>query len=139
LQLFLRRLCVFHRRLDFALDTLSSITTMEAFAYGMAGALFTYLVIFRAERLRFVHNDFRRNWRMLVFDILVCALGGGFAAAYVMTAQTIKEAVLTGMTWNSLIAGLIQSEVKYYVEQRLIKPANPSEIDKQNPDGKNEI
>lgn len=56
-------------------------------------------------------NDFSKNWKVLFFDILIYAFAGGFVSAYVTTSLTIKEAVLTGMAWNALIAGLIQSEV----------------------------
>ena len=47
------------------------ITTTEAFIYGMAGAFFTYLVIFRAQRLLYVISDFSENWKMIVFDFLI--------------------------------------------------------------------
>lgn len=87
------------------------ISTGDAFLFGMLGAVFTYVVIFRAKRLKAVIENFALNWRVVIFDIFIYTLAGGFVAAYIVSATTQKEAILTGIAWNAVVAGFIQSEV----------------------------
>jgi hypothetical protein len=95
---------------------------LSHFVYGVIGALAMYLFAFKTERLgpalRSVWSEseyertesgFRRvvpEYKLLIFDLGIAILLGGFVAVLVTQGGTPKESILLGCTWNSFLARL---------------------------------
>jgi len=85
---------------------------LNSFLLGILGAFFIYLAIFREKRLKYVIAYPKKNWRMLIFDLLIYLICGGIFAAFFIEPKTIKEAVFAGATWQGVAAGLLRKAIE---------------------------
>ena len=107
------------------------IDETRAFFFGMLGALCMYGYTFRKTRLLPAMESLRqapsekrivpteRGWivrerevPLIICDLLLGMLLAGVAAAYMVPAVTVKEAILTGCTWNAVFGGVAKKSGK---------------------------
>jgi hypothetical protein len=71
------------------------------------GAVFVYFCLHRTERIQDLFFSPQRNWRLLVFDVVVFLMGAAIFTAMVVEPSTRKEAFLAGATWEGVASGLL--------------------------------
>jgi hypothetical protein len=79
----------------------------ESATWGMVGGVFLYLCMHRADRIQEFFSSPQRNWRILVFDLVVFLIGAGLFTAFLIEPSIRKEAFLSGATWEGAAAGLL--------------------------------
>lgn len=82
----------------------------HALGIGLVGALVIYAARFRHERLKTVVALPSKNWKVLVFDLLIFILCGGLCVAFIIDPSSPKEAFLGGATWEGFMASVIPTK-----------------------------
>lgn len=99
------------------------LTSLSAFLYGAAGSFIVYLSMYRGHRFKVFLVNPAREWRVVLFDLLVFLACGGIVTAFVVNPISLREAFMTGATWQGIVGGS-------FVGTELIMMKTISEIDK---------
>lgn len=73
----------------------------------MLGAVFVYFCLHRTDRIQNLFFSPQRNWRVLVFDVVVFLMGAVIFTVMVSEPSTRNEAFLAGATWEGVASGLL--------------------------------
>jgi hypothetical protein len=79
----------------------------KAFFIGVLGALLGYIVLYRDTRLAEFAKAPGKNWKIILFDVVVYLLCGGLVTAFLVGPYTIKEAFSGGLAWQGLAGGAV--------------------------------
>jgi hypothetical protein len=75
--------------------------------WAVLGAVFVYFCLHRTDRIQDLFFSPQRNWRVLVFDVVVFLMGAVIFTVMVIEPSTRKEAFLAGATWEGVASGLL--------------------------------
>lgn len=87
--------------------TIVPIDQMSAFIVGTLGAFLGYILLYRETRLADFAQNPSKNWRVLLFDMVVYLLCGGLVTCFMVVPNTPKEAFIGGLAWQSIAGGVV--------------------------------
>lgn len=66
-----------------------------------------YFCVHRTQRIQDFFYSPKDNWRVPAFDVLFFLVGAALFTTFIIQPTSVKEAFLSGATWEGAWAGLL--------------------------------
>jgi membrane associated rhomboid family serine protease len=122
-----------------AASATQSLPLLQAFFFGVLGALLGYFILYRETRIADFVKAPAQHWKTLVSDLVIYLVCGGLVTTFLVVPSSPKEAFTGGLAWQALAGGFIAGaeldKYRKYEERREIRdqgtaPVEPGRIPK---------